>query len=218
MPAAALNEALHGSIMALLSDCTDNNSSDGGGDLTCAVCRVLRNLTGVDEIRMYMVSDAGAVLVSLSHGATTTSNTAQIQTSSTPSPQPTLLLQVPRGRASAPSTHSTSPPRPRPARHGPSPCVGLPPSCPSASLMEPALLCPYYRDMTSPSHQGGSVTRVSAIGAEGVWRRLQSMGQSNTGSVDEAEGRGRGSNNRGGEGTAVSGMYRYEEKRGREGD
>jgi hypothetical protein len=33
---------------------------------------VLRNLAGVNEIRKYMVSDAGAVLVSLAHSATTT--------------------------------------------------------------------------------------------------------------------------------------------------
>jgi hypothetical protein len=38
----------------------------------CAACRVLRSLAGVDEIRKYMVADAGAVpvLVSLSQRAT----------------------------------------------------------------------------------------------------------------------------------------------------
>jgi hypothetical protein len=73
--------AAHGGVMALLNACTDSSSSGGGGELACAACRVLRNLAGVDEIRKYMVSDAGAVpvLVSLSHSATTTSDTAQIQ-------------------------------------------------------------------------------------------------------------------------------------------
>ncbi|TVU38428.1 hypothetical protein EJB05_11798 [Eragrostis curvula] len=59
--------AAHGGVTALLNACTDHGS---GGELVCAACRVLRNLAGVDEIRKYMVADAGAVpvLVSLAQG------------------------------------------------------------------------------------------------------------------------------------------------------
>jgi hypothetical protein len=57
--------AAHGGVTALLNACADDH-----GELACAACRVLRNLAGVDEIRKYMVSDAGAlpVLFSLSQG------------------------------------------------------------------------------------------------------------------------------------------------------
>ncbi|WVZ95375.1 hypothetical protein U9M48_041147 [Paspalum notatum var. saurae] len=52
------------SVAELLSVCADNV----GGELACAACWVLRRLAGIDEIRKYMVADAGAVpvLVSLS--------------------------------------------------------------------------------------------------------------------------------------------------------
>ncbi|XP_062186541.1 uncharacterized protein LOC133890113 [Phragmites australis] len=62
--------AAHGGVTALLNVCTDHRTS--GGQLVCAACRVLRSLAGVDEIRKYMVADAGAVtvLMSLLQGAT----------------------------------------------------------------------------------------------------------------------------------------------------
>ncbi|CAN6168432.1 unnamed protein product [Urochloa humidicola] len=66
--------AAHGGVTALLNACTDHHGEGrGGGELVCAACRVLRSLAGVDEIRRYMVADAGAVpaLVSLSQGAAT---------------------------------------------------------------------------------------------------------------------------------------------------
>ncbi|PAN14430.1 hypothetical protein PAHAL_2G409600 [Panicum hallii] len=70
--------AAHGGVTALLNVCTDHGAS--GGELVCAACRVLRSLAGVDEIRKYMVADAGAVpaLVSLSQGAAT-DDAARIQ-------------------------------------------------------------------------------------------------------------------------------------------
>ncbi|KAG8080128.1 hypothetical protein GUJ93_ZPchr0007g3383 [Zizania palustris] len=69
--------AAHGGVTALLNVCTDHSAS--GGELVCAACRVLRSLVGVDEIRKYMVAEAGAVpvLVSLSQGAA--DEAAQIQ-------------------------------------------------------------------------------------------------------------------------------------------
>ncbi|TVU38423.1 hypothetical protein EJB05_11792 [Eragrostis curvula] len=64
--------AAHGGVTALLNACTDHGSGggNGSGELVCAACRVLRNLAGVDEIRKYMVADAGAVpvLVALAQG------------------------------------------------------------------------------------------------------------------------------------------------------
>ncbi|KAL6856071.1 hypothetical protein ACP4OV_018873 [Aristida adscensionis] len=70
--------AAHGGVTALLNVCADHGAP-GGGELVCAACRVLRSLAGVDEIRKYMVADAGAVpaLVSLSQNAT--DDAAQIQ-------------------------------------------------------------------------------------------------------------------------------------------
>jgi hypothetical protein len=70
--------AAHGGVTALLNVCTDHGAR--GGELVCAACRVLRSLAGVDEIRKYMVADAGAVpaLVSLSQGAAT-DDAARIQ-------------------------------------------------------------------------------------------------------------------------------------------
>ena len=70
--------AAHGGVTALLNVCADHGAS--GGELVCAACRVLRSLAGVDEIRKYMVADAGAVpaLVSLSQGAAT-DDAARIQ-------------------------------------------------------------------------------------------------------------------------------------------
>uniref|UniRef100_A0A0D9X0B3 DUF7032 domain-containing protein n=1 Tax=Leersia perrieri TaxID=77586 RepID=A0A0D9X0B3_9ORYZ len=68
--------AAHGGVTALLNVC----SGAGAGELVCAACRVLRNLAGVDEIRKYMVAEAGAapVLVSLiRHGGA--DEAAQIQ-------------------------------------------------------------------------------------------------------------------------------------------
>uniref|UniRef100_J3MM05 Armadillo repeat-containing domain-containing protein n=2 Tax=Oryza brachyantha TaxID=4533 RepID=J3MM05_ORYBR len=61
--------AAHGGVTALLNVCADYGAS--GGELVCAACRVLRGLVGVDEIRKYMVAEAGAapVLVSLCQGA-----------------------------------------------------------------------------------------------------------------------------------------------------
>jgi hypothetical protein len=58
--------AAHSDVTTLLDLCTDHGAS--GSELVCAACRVLRSLAGVDEIRKYMVADAGAVpvLVSLS--------------------------------------------------------------------------------------------------------------------------------------------------------
>lgn len=64
--------AAHGGVTALLGLCAAGHGASGGGELVCAACRVLRSLAGVDEIRKYMVADAGAVpvLVSLSQRAT----------------------------------------------------------------------------------------------------------------------------------------------------
>lgn len=61
--------AAHGGVTALLNVCIDHRAS--GGELVCTACRVLRSLVGIDEIRKYMVADAGAVpvLVSLSQSA-----------------------------------------------------------------------------------------------------------------------------------------------------
>uniref|UniRef100_A0A0D3GSD6 DUF7032 domain-containing protein n=1 Tax=Oryza barthii TaxID=65489 RepID=A0A0D3GSD6_9ORYZ len=69
--------AAHGGVTALLNVCADYTAS--GGELVCAACRVLRSLAGVDEIRKYMVAEAGAapVLVSLCRGAA--DEAAQIQ-------------------------------------------------------------------------------------------------------------------------------------------
>ncbi|KAL5197723.1 hypothetical protein ABZP36_001235 [Zizania latifolia] len=69
--------AAHGGVMALLNVCTDHRAR--GGELVCAACQVLRSLVGVDEIRKYMVAEAGAVpvLVSLSQGVA--DEAAQIQ-------------------------------------------------------------------------------------------------------------------------------------------
>uniref|UniRef100_M8B110 DUF7032 domain-containing protein n=1 Tax=Aegilops tauschii TaxID=37682 RepID=M8B110_AEGTA len=60
--------AAHGGVTALITICSDHRAS--GGELVCAACRVLRSLVGVEEIRKYMVADAGAVpvLVSLLQG------------------------------------------------------------------------------------------------------------------------------------------------------
>ncbi|KAG2637672.1 hypothetical protein PVAP13_2NG532400 [Panicum virgatum] len=82
--------AAHGGVMALLNVCTDH-----GGELVCAACRVLRSLAGVDEIRKYMVADAGAVpaLVSLSQGAAT-DDAARIQSME-------LLAAIASGEGSA---------------------------------------------------------------------------------------------------------------------
>ncbi|CAL5072147.1 unnamed protein product [Urochloa decumbens] len=72
--------AAHGGVTALLKICTDPHSGANGGELVCAACRVLRSLAGVEEIRRYMVADAGAVpaLVSLAQGAAT-DDAARIQ-------------------------------------------------------------------------------------------------------------------------------------------
>ncbi|CAL5083495.1 unnamed protein product [Urochloa decumbens] len=72
--------AAHGGVTALLNICTDPHSGANGGELVCAACRVLRSMAGVEEIRRYMVADAGAVpaLVSLSQGAAT-DDAARIQ-------------------------------------------------------------------------------------------------------------------------------------------
>ncbi|KAF0905076.1 hypothetical protein E2562_000880 [Oryza meyeriana var. granulata] len=69
--------AAHGGVTALLNVCTDYSAS--GGELVCVACRVLRSLVGVDEIRKYMVAEAGAapVLVSLCQSAA--EEAAQIQ-------------------------------------------------------------------------------------------------------------------------------------------
>ncbi|CAN6219231.1 unnamed protein product [Urochloa humidicola] len=69
--------AAHGGVTALLNACTDDA---GASEVACAACRVLRSLAGVDEIRRYMVADAGAVpaLVSLTQGAAT-DDAARIQ-------------------------------------------------------------------------------------------------------------------------------------------
>ena len=82
--------AAHGGVTALLNVCTDH-----GGELVCAACRVLRSLAGVDEIRKYMVADAGAVpaLVSLSQGAAT-DDAARIQSME-------LLAAIASGEGSA---------------------------------------------------------------------------------------------------------------------
>ncbi|GJN11372.1 hypothetical protein PR202_ga29558 [Eleusine coracana subsp. coracana] len=57
--------AAHGGVTALLNACSVSSSADNNGEseLACAACRVLRNLAGVDEIRKFMVTDAGAVPV-----------------------------------------------------------------------------------------------------------------------------------------------------------
>ncbi|GJN32725.1 hypothetical protein PR202_gb21248 [Eleusine coracana subsp. coracana] len=70
--------AAHGGVTALLNACfsVDSNSS---GDLACAACRVLRNLAGVDEIRKFMVTDAGAVPVLVSLIAQSHDDAARIQ-------------------------------------------------------------------------------------------------------------------------------------------
>ncbi|CAL5086128.1 unnamed protein product [Urochloa decumbens] len=72
--------AAHGGVTALLNICTDPHSGANGGELVCAACRVLRSLAGVEEIRRYMVTDAGAVpaLVSLTQGDAT-DDAARIQ-------------------------------------------------------------------------------------------------------------------------------------------
>ncbi|XP_051215364.1 uncharacterized protein [Lolium perenne] len=69
--------AAHGGVTALVNVCSDRRAS--GGEVVCAACRVLRSLVGVDEIRKYMVADAGAVpvLVSLLQGPA--DDAAQIQ-------------------------------------------------------------------------------------------------------------------------------------------
>uniref|UniRef100_A0ACD5UMD0 Uncharacterized protein n=1 Tax=Avena sativa TaxID=4498 RepID=A0ACD5UMD0_AVESA len=69
--------AAHGGVTALVNVCSDHRAS--GGELVCAACRVLRSLVGVDEIRKYMVADAGLVpvLVSLLRGPA--DDAAQIQ-------------------------------------------------------------------------------------------------------------------------------------------
>jgi len=69
--------AAHGGVTALVNVCSDHRAS--GGELVCAACRVLRSLVGVDEIRKYMVADAGLVpvLVSLLQGPA--DDAAQIQ-------------------------------------------------------------------------------------------------------------------------------------------
>ncbi|KAF8664475.1 hypothetical protein HU200_054650 [Digitaria exilis] len=71
--------AAHGGVTALLNVVSTDHGT-GSGELVCAACRVLRSLAGVDEIRKYMVADAGAVpaLVSLSQSATT-DDAARIQ-------------------------------------------------------------------------------------------------------------------------------------------
>ncbi|CAN6211982.1 unnamed protein product [Urochloa humidicola] len=63
--------AAHGGVTALLNACADHHGGGSGSELACVACRVLRSLAGVDEIRRYMVADAGAVpaLVSLARGA-----------------------------------------------------------------------------------------------------------------------------------------------------
>ncbi|VAH29045.1 unnamed protein product [Triticum turgidum subsp. durum] len=60
--------AAHGGVTALVNICSDHRAS--GGELVCAACRVLMSIVGVEEIRKYMVADAGAVpvLVSLLQG------------------------------------------------------------------------------------------------------------------------------------------------------
>jgi hypothetical protein len=112
------------------------------------MCWVLRNLVSVDEIRKYMVSDVVIVpvLVSLSHGATTTSDTAQIQATELPATMVTSDVSVCDAIESLVHALTPTPPSssksseatlraihtlpllhvPTPARHGPSPCVGLP--------------------------------------------------------------------------------------------
>jgi hypothetical protein len=95
--------------------------------------------------------------------------------SSTPSPQPRPPPPSPTRLHSTPSTCSTSPPHPRPTRHGPSPCVRRPPPRPSASSMEPALLCPCYQNMISPSHRGGGATQAPTTGTERMRRGPQPM-------------------------------------------
>ncbi|XP_066400201.1 vacuolar protein 8-like [Miscanthus floridulus] len=69
--------AAHGGVTALLDLCTDHGAS--GGELVCAACRVLRSLAGVDEIRKYMVADAGAVPVLVSLSQRATDDAARIQ-------------------------------------------------------------------------------------------------------------------------------------------
>ncbi|XP_062190514.1 vacuolar protein 8-like [Phragmites australis] len=69
--------AAHGGVKALLNVCTDHRAS--GGELVCTACRVLRSLAGVDEIRKYMVADAGAVPVLVSLSQSATDDAAQIQ-------------------------------------------------------------------------------------------------------------------------------------------
>jgi hypothetical protein len=55
--------------------------SASGGELVCVACRVLRSLAAVDEIRKYMVADAGAVpaLVSLSQGTEPSTRTTRCE-------------------------------------------------------------------------------------------------------------------------------------------
>lgn len=69
--------AAHGGVTALLDLCTDHGAS--GGELVCAACRVLRSLAGVEEIRKYMVADAGAVPVLVSLSQRATDDAARIQ-------------------------------------------------------------------------------------------------------------------------------------------
>lgn len=69
--------AAHGGVTALLDLCTDHGAS--GGELVCAACRVLRSLAGVEEIRKYMVADAGAVPVLVSLSQRDTDDAARIQ-------------------------------------------------------------------------------------------------------------------------------------------
>ncbi|KAG0545358.1 hypothetical protein BDA96_02G354800 [Sorghum bicolor] len=69
--------AAHGGVTALLDLCADHGAS--GGELVCAACRVLRSLAGVDEIRKYMVADAGAVPVLVSLSQRATDDAARIQ-------------------------------------------------------------------------------------------------------------------------------------------
>lgn len=69
--------AAHGGVTALLDLCTDHRAS--GGELVCAACRVLRSLAGVDEIRKYMVADAGAVPVLVSLSQRASDDAARIQ-------------------------------------------------------------------------------------------------------------------------------------------
>ncbi|KAL6657798.1 hypothetical protein ACP70R_005578 [Stipagrostis hirtigluma subsp. patula] len=67
--------AAHGGVTALLNVCAD----DHGGELVCAALRVLRSLAGVDEIRKYMVADAGAVPALLSLSQSAKDDAAQVQ-------------------------------------------------------------------------------------------------------------------------------------------